>query len=243
MQADDYQKIDQYLQDELPEAEKTAFLARLKQEPDLADELQTRQEMHTYLRTQAQLPELEKKMAGLSAQYFGDAAKPRVRQMARRRLFYVMGVAAAIALLLLVWNPFSQGGLYDQFAEHPALAFVEKGAGEEQLMAAERAFAAGEYEEAYTALGAVLSAGTVNPQLQLALGISALETGQTDEALSLFSELATGTTALREYGQWYQILTYVKMEDFPQAIQLLQNNQFNDPLLKEQAAALRSELE
>ncbi|MEL7426523.1 MAG: hypothetical protein AAFN81_26260, partial [Bacteroidota bacterium] len=78
MRADDYLKLDQYLQNELSEAEKTAFEARLTDEPDLADELNVRQQMNTYIRKQADLPDLENKMDGISTQYFVDAAKPRV---------------------------------------------------------------------------------------------------------------------------------------------------------------------
>ncbi len=245
MQADDYLKIDQYLQNELSEAEKMAFQARLANEPDLVDELNVRQQMNTYLRTQANLPDLEKKMAGLSAQYFGDASKPRVRQMARRRLFYALAAAAAIALLLLIWNPFSSSAaqLYADYGKHPSLSFVVKGSVEEQVATAERAFRNGEYETVYQALQKVISTGEDNLQLQLAFGISALETGRIDEAQAVFTELATGNADQREYGRWYQILTHVKSDNFPQAIELLQKNQFNEPLLKKQAAALRSELE
>ncbi|MEL6657247.1 MAG: hypothetical protein AAFY48_11160 [Bacteroidota bacterium] len=245
MRADDYLKLDQYLQNELSEAEKTAFEARLTDEPDLADELNVRQQMNTYLRTQAQLPDLEKKMAGLSTQYFDDAAKPRVRQMARRRLLYVVAAAAVVALLLFVWNPFSPSGtqLYADYVQHPPLAFVVKGSLEEQVATAERAFRAKEYETVYQSLQGPIAAGEGNPQLQLAFGISALETGRFEEAQRTFAPLAAGASAQREYGLWYQIMTYVRSDNFPQAIELLQKNQFKEPLLKEKAAALRSELE
>lgn len=243
MRTDDYLKIDQYLQGELPPNEVPDFEKRLGSEQDLATEFKVRQQMNTYLRTQEQLPELQKKMAGLNDQYFGNSPKPALRTVARRRLLMVVGLAAAIALLLLVWNPFSQGQLYDQFAEHPALALVEKGSGEEERAAAGLAYEAGDFEEAYRILKTITTEEQSSPQLYLALGISALETNRVQEAEQYFSILASGNSALQEYGLWYQALTFVKTENYDTAKELLLNNQFNDPQLQQQAAALLTELE
>ena len=243
MRTDDYLKIDQYLQGELPADEIKDFEQRLKEEEDLAAEYEMRQQMNTYLRTQERLPELQKKMAELNSQHFGENPKPALRSIARRRLFMVVGLAAAIALLLLVWNPFSQGQLYDQFADHPALALVEKGETEEQLSSAAQAFENGDFAEAYRLLKSVEATELNNPQVYLALGISALETNQMTEAQQIFADLAGGDSALREYGIWYQALSFVKAEDYEAAKELLQNNQLNDPQLRQQAAALLAELE
>lgn len=245
MRTDDYLKIDQYLQGELPAEEVTDFEERLKIETDLAEELELRQQMNTYLRTQEQLPDLQKKMAALNDQHFGTDPKPALRTLARRRLFMVAGLAAAIALLLLIWNPFQQASLYEQFAMHPALGLVEKSANAEQDKQADAArfFELGDYTEAYELFDALSDVDLSNPQLYLAKGITALEIDKIAEAQQVFSDLSKSDSALREYGLWYQVLSYVKTENYETAKELLQNNQFNDPQLRQQAAALMAELE
>ena len=243
MKADDYTKLDQYLQNELPEAERAAFEARLQTEADLAAELQLRQQMDTYLRTQQQLPSLQEKMAALGKQHFAQTDKPRVRQLARRRLFYVLGAAAAVALVLLVWNPFSRGNLYEQFAQHPPLALVERAENQDLATQAEQALESNEFAQAYDLLKELLAANPDNPQLLLALGISALETDRSAEASRYFTELANGSTALSEYGSWYLILTAIKDGNQSLARQYLDGQTFTDPYLQAQADRLEQQLE
>lgn len=243
MQSDDYMKIDQYLQGELPAAEREALEARFREEPELAAELEMRQQMDTYLRTQKQLPGLQEKMAALSQEHFDRMDKPKVRQLARRRLFYAVAVAATFALLLFVWNPFASNDLYSQFADHAPLAIVEKGGEEALATQAEQAFGAGNYQVAYEALVELNAQTSTDPQVLLALGISALETGQMTEARQAFGILAEGQTALREYGSWYLILCHLKEGDNKAALELMQQTDFTDFSLASKAGLLRQALE
>lgn len=243
MQADDYLKIDRYIQGELPEAERVELEARLQEEADLAAELELRQQMNTYLRTQAQKPALEQKMAALGQEHFGQMDKVKIRQLARRRLLYVVATAAVFALLLFVWDPFASTDLYRQFAQHPPLALVEKGSAEELANQAEQAFEQEDYAQAYEALAELQSQFPDDPQLQLGLGVSALETERLAEARRYFETLANGQTALQEYGQWYLILCLVKEENTAEAKDALATTTFTDPYLAEQANLLQAELE
>lgn len=243
MQSDDYMKIDRYLQGELPEEEQQALEARLLEEPELAAELEMRQQMNTYLQTQAQLPDLRDKMAALSQEHFGQLDKPKVRQLARRRLFYTVALAAAFALLFLLWDPFGSANLYPQFADHPQLALVEKGDQEVLATQAEQAFEAGDYQTAYDALTGLRNQQVDDPQVLLALGISALELGQLEEARQTFEQLADGQTTLREYGSWYLILTYLKEGNVETTKTLLQQTVFTDSFLDSKAKLLQQKLE
>ncbi len=85
MQADDYTIIDRYLQGELSAEEQADFELRLQSDAALAAQLNFRQQANTYLRTQQKLPDLEKKMASLSKDYFATADKAKIRRLARRR--------------------------------------------------------------------------------------------------------------------------------------------------------------
>ena len=239
MNEEDYKLLDQYLQDELTDDQKTALLERLTSDEALAAALELRQQMHTYLRTQAQQPGLEEVMKDLGRTYFAPAKEEiKIVPMARRRWSVWVGVAAAIALILLIWNPFGPDNLYQAYADHPPLALVEKGDGQALAQQAEVAYQQGDFATAYPLLNELTALSSANVQLQLALGISALETGRTTKARQFFEELANGNSALRSYGQWYLALSYLKTEDFAQAKIELQKLDDADPALYTKAAQL-----
>lgn len=243
MEEEDYKLLDQYLQDELPDDQKAAFRQRLKEEEPLAAELELRQQMHTYLRTKAQQPDLEATMKNLGSTYFSPLEKgAKIVPMNRRRLYVGLSIAAAIALVLLVWNPFDSGNLYNAYAQHPPLALVEKGDALVLAQQAEAAYGEKDYKTAYGLLNELTDLSSENVQLQLALGISALETGRTTKARQLFEELAEGNSALRNYGRWYLALSYLKTEEFAQAKAELQKLDDSDPALYDKAAELLEEL-
>ncbi|MGH1437427.1 MAG: tetratricopeptide repeat protein [Lewinella sp.] len=243
MEEKDYKLLDQYLQDELPDDQKAAFRQRIKEEEPLAEELKLRQQMHTYLRTKAQQPDLEAAMKNLGGTYFSPAEKAtKIVPIARRRLYVGLGIAAAIALVLLVWNPFGSGNLYKAYAQHPPLALVEKGDALALAQQAEVAYGEKDYKTAYDLLNELTDLSSENVQLQLALGISALETGRTTKARQLFEKLAEGNSALRNYGCWYLALSYLKTEEFAQAKAELQKLDDSDPALYDKAAQLLEEL-
>ncbi|WP_020539230.1 hypothetical protein [Lewinella cohaerens] len=243
MEEEDYKLLDQYLQDELSGDQKAAFRQRLKEEEPLAAELELRQQMHTYLRTKAQQPDLETAMKNLGGTYFSPVEKAaKIVPLARRRLYVGLSIAAAIALVLLVWNPFDSGNLYNAYAQHPPLALVEKGDALALAQQAEAAYGEKDYKTAYGLLNELTDLSSENIQLQLALGISALETGRTTKARQLFEELAEGNSALRNYGRWYLALSYLKTEEFAQAKAELQKLDDSDPALYDKATQLLEEL-
>jgi tetratricopeptide (TPR) repeat protein len=239
MNEEDYKLLDQYLQGELPDDQKAAFEQQLQTDEALAAELELRQQMHTYLRTQAQQPGLEAAMENLGSTYFSTEEEgAKIVPIGRRRLYLVLGIAAAIALLLLIWNPFGPGNLYKAYAEHPPLALVEKGDAQALAQQAEVAYREEDFAKAYKLLNELTDLSSANVQLQLALGISALETGRITKARQLFEELAEGNSALRNYGRWYLALSYLKTEEFTQAKTELQKLDNSDPALYDKAAQL-----
>lgn len=239
MREEDYKLLDQYLQGELSEEQEAVFLERLSTDEDMAAELQLRQQMHTYLRTKAQQPGLEEVMQDLGNIYFSAAKEEaKIVPMTRRKWFVGIGIAAAIALVLLVWNPFATDNLYKAFADHPPLALVEKGATQDLAQQAELAYQNRDFAKAYSLLNELTDLSSKNVQLQLALGISALETGRTTKARQLFEELAEGNSALRNYGRWYLALSYLKTEELAQAKKELLKLDNSDPALYAKAAQL-----
>lgn len=243
MNEEDYKLLDQYLQDELSGDQKAALLERLKSDEALAEALEERQQMQTYLRTQAQQPGLEEAMKNLGSTYFSPAeSQAKIVLIGRRQWSLGLGIAAAIALVLLFWNPFAPDNLYNTYADHPPLALIEKGDAQVLAQEAEVAYQDGDFAKAYSLLNELTDLSSANVQLQLALGISALETGRTTKARQMFEELAEGKSALRNYGRWYLALSYLKTEEFAQAKIELQKLDNSDPALYDKAVQLLEEL-
>jgi FimV-like protein len=251
MEASDYLLIDQYLQGELPEEAQPAFEQRLQDDRAFAEALRERQQMQNYMKHQVQKPALEKRMADLGARYFQDeantdSADPKegiVVPLWRRKPIWLVAAAAAIALILLVWNPSqTSANLYEQYALHPTLALQERSVDGSSLETAEQAFNQGQYEAAYTQLSALEEQLQENPQLKLSLGIAALETDRVQEGRAQFEALAEGDTALQEYGRWYLALSYVKTGDNEAARPLLQALAEQPSAFQQQAQDLLQQL-
>ena len=243
MHVDDYILIDQYLQGELPEARRSTFEARLREEADFAQALEEREELNRYLRAQAQLPALQEKMDALGKQYFEGADEPSavVRPLWQKPWVVVVGIAAAITLVLLLWNPLQDTGLYGRYDAHPELALVQRSGMAENSADLQAAYNNGDYEQAYEGLKVLVDEDAQNTQAQLALGISALETDRLEEARTVFEGLAEGNTAFQEYGRWYLALSYVKAGHLDKAKTILVGFEPEDAKLKQQVEALLAE--
>lgn len=214
MNENDKQLISAYLLGDLPVEERTDLEKRMAAEPELAAELAAQQELRTYLSTQAQRPALDAKLAELATvfreQSEAETSAPQAKVRRFRPWMGAVGVAAAIALLLVVFNPFAQPGLYEQYAQHQPLSLVEKGDAEADAQAAQNAFNTGDYATAYTALVAYLETVPEDAQARLALGIAAMESNRSAEAIATFTGLAEGNSALKAAGQFYLGLAHLK---------------------------------
>jgi len=242
MKEKDYKIIDRHLQGELDNEEQQSFKQRLKDDADFAQAYKMSRQMTSYLQASQKQPALEEKMAELGKQYFKTEKKHEAKQVKMPFLRIGLAVAAAISLLLLIWNPFNSTNLYDEFATHPPLALVEKNAANILIEQAEQAYANKQYEVAYTALSKVIKDQPNNVQASLALGISALESDRTEEAKAIFVALSEGTSVLKTYGQWYVALTYIKQGDNEKAKPILESLGNDEPALKKKAKELLQKL-
>lgn len=244
MKEEDDVLISRYLAADLDAKNKAAFEARTAAEPELATELEQRRQEMTFLRTEATLPDLQSRMKELSSQHFEkkkDTARPQeqgevpekqgatVRRLGWKRWAPGVGIAAAVALVLLLWNPFSSADGYEQFAQYTPVYLTEKSSDAVPAAApAEAAFNDGHYTEAYNQLTTYLAQRPEDTEARLALGIAALETDRDDEAQTIFSDIASGNSALKDDAQFYLALAYFKAKD-PRARAALQSIDQNNP--------------
>lgn len=238
MEEDDYKKIDQHLQGELADDQQAAFEKSLKNDDFFAKTYKERRQMTSYLQASSKQAALEEKMAELGKEYFKTEKTIKTKLVKMPILRFGLAIAAAIVLLVMVWNPFSSTDLYLQFSNHPHLAMVEKSEGESTAQKAELAYNNGDYETAYQALSEVLKTEPGNFQAKLALGISALEIGRIEKAQGIFETLANSSSSFKTYGQWYLALSYIKQGENEKAKPILENLGNDEPLLKKKAKDL-----
>jgi len=211
------EKIDRFLRNELPEEEKKAFEAELNQNADVAGELALQKDMEQFLRKQEKRTALKNQLNSIGPEFFQASVKPepgRIVPLQRRQtLRWVIGLAAAIALLLVARFVFSPS-LYDQFGQHPPLAMIEKSnATQDNLAAMEAAFNQKNYTAALPLLQAYVREKPGDLQAELYLGICLLETGQYADARAVFTKISQTQSSFMDFGQWYLALSYLKEGD------------------------------
>lgn len=220
--------LSRFLAGELPERELREMEQRLNADPEFAEALRGRRQEDTFLRTEADLPDLRAKMKELAEEHFtvsaqtiteqpeneseneldkgrsGGAPEAKVRKLSWWR-YAAGGSVAAIMLLAIYWfEPFTAGDPYQQYAQYEPLSLTEKSATLAPTAApAEAAFNRANYEEAFQLLTSYLKDQPEDNQARLALGIAALETGREQIAQDIFTTLAGGRTSYQDDGQFY----------------------------------------
>lgn len=221
------EKIDRYLRGDLPETEKSAFESQLAQDNELAAELAVQKDLEQFLRKQDRREALKSQLGNIGKDFFQEVPtqeKGRIVSLQRRpALRWAIGLAAAIALLLVARLVFFQPSLYEQYGQHPPLAMIEKSnEAQDKLAAMEAAFNQKNYAEALPLLQAYVQEKPEDLQAELYLGISLLETGQYPTARSIFSKINKSESSFVDYGQWYLALSYLKEGNQAECRKILQ---------------------
>ncbi len=214
------ERIDRYLSGQMSPEERRAFEAELAADESLAQELEAQREMWRFLQRRHEREARRKQLQAIGEEFFQQPA--RVVPM-RTRVLRWAAVAAAVAVLLVgYW--LMRPSLYEQFAQHPPLALVEKsGAATDDLAAAERAFNGGDYAKAAPILERWLQRHPDDDLVRIYLGIARMEMNQLEEARNLFQNLRTNDPALRDFAQWNLALSYLKEGDTEACRQALHN--------------------
>ena len=212
-----YTLLDNFFGPGISEAEEKEMREQMTHDPSLQEAFDLRQQMEQFLEEAPQREQTHQIIDQLGEEFFQKKEAKRTRL---RPLWGILAVAAAIALFILVWQPWQTDSLYQQFAEHQPINLVERGDQANDLQTLQDAFNKKDYPAAYQ-LAEQLYERQPDIQLQLIRGIAALETGNLQAATSDFESIASGTSAYQEQAIWYRGLTAVKAEQWAQARQWL----------------------
>jgi tetratricopeptide (TPR) repeat protein len=210
----DKELIERYLWGQLSEKELEALHARKESDAEFAAALEEEEKLRQFLRRQ----EGREKLANLSTDLGREFFPPEkvVPISSWRKMYRPFAIAAAIlaaAILTWLWAfPPSPQSLYQTYATHEALELTDRADGA-SLKRLQDQFNDGRYLDAIPDLVALRATNESDLEIQRALGVSYLETGQLDKALELFIDLAEGESAYAEDGIWYAALTYLRMEE------------------------------
>lgn len=212
-----YTLLDDFFGPGISETEEKDMRKQMANEPTLQEAYDLRQEMEQFLVEAPQREQTHQIFDQLGEEYF---QKKKAKSVRLRPLWGILSVAAAIALLIIVWQPWQSASLYQQFAEHQTINLIERGDQASNIQALQDAFNKRDYSMAYQLAEEIYSLAP-DTELQLIRGIAALETDHLQVASSDFESIAEGTSAYQEQAIWYRGLTAVKQERWGQARQWL----------------------
>lgn len=249
MKKDNYKLIEKYLNDELSEEEVKNFKTRLNEDIAFSEEYTLQKSMDIFLEKNRNQPSLESKLESIGKDFFTeeknekeDKVVPINRNKNQNRWLIGLIATAAIAAILVMFNPFQEQDLYNQYASHQPISLTEKSTNGIAGTNAEQAFNQKNYELAYENITTYLLKNPDDQKAKLALGISGLETGRTDEAISIFEKINTGNSAIKYYGTWYLALSYLKQKDFVNSRTFLNQIPESDKMLYSKAQNLLEDL-
>jgi len=205
-----YEEIERYLSGEMSDQELAAFSQKLAADEELATEVavikMAKESIGRQTATEAEVAELREVMGKAAATL--PKRKPIIKQL----WFRAAGIGSAAAVAVLLWmNWPPSGSLYQQYAEHPSLALVQRSDnGQDSVIALEAAFNEEDYLKAGQLIEDYATANGWNSELRLFAGICQLEQQNYSDAEEQFNLLYQGESANKWVGAWYLALTYLR---------------------------------
>lgn len=207
--------IDRYLRGELKGSDLDNFLKQLENNPAMATALDTQEKMAQGIEHYGNR-QLRKRLQNISAKVKSDqsASDTKSRKSNFRMLW--MGMAAAIALLLVayfLWPQANTNQLLTEYYEPAAFSISREGDNSEALARAERFYNTQQYEAAIPVLQKLLEAQPEASNLQLALGNAQFNSNNPVQAVATFQDIIDQKNPLfSDQAKWYLALTHLKLE-------------------------------
>ncbi|MGH1387492.1 tetratricopeptide repeat protein [Kordia sp.] len=240
-----YEQIASYVNNQMNEAEKTAFEALLKNDDELASFVETCTSLESVynedtwtVKSNASIEEVK----ALAKQFRADdviALSKNIRDIQRqgnqsqttkskKSYFYIISSAVAVAAVLtLFYFSFMQSltgnDFFEQYHNWDNLpSFVEKNDLEDKVAKAQELFKHEKYQEALTIFKQYKQeSNTYNQNVQLYIGVCYLELENYHEAIQTFDQLRTSNTLDNHKAYWYTALTHLKQNNVETAKKVL----------------------
>lgn len=208
-----YPRIEDYLDNAMNGAERTAFEVEVQADPALAKALAQAQEARERLARQwaqeKSEAELSATLKELGKKHFSHSKKTRRFQFNPRW----MALAAALTALL-VWLgwPASEATLYKRYRKFPEAAFVVKNGSNQSLEQAANQFNTGDFDGALSGLKTYIQQNPEDAEARFFAGLCQMETGRLAEAEAIFRQMLESKNAWSEEARWFLALAYLRGE-------------------------------
>jgi len=236
-----YEQVAKYIKGELPAAELQSFEQELASNTSLKEEVALYKDVEASLSTHFKFKEedtaIEASLTKLSKKYTSENTKDVSKETSEfetkaiskdkpsitRRLFPLVTLAAAAALLLFIFNPFagqlSLGELVTQsFKPYELETFMGDDESDKILKEGKKHYNDEAYKLALENFNEYLSVNPNDKEVQLAKGCSQFQLNQTDAAIQTFKQIENNSSA-----QWYLALSYLKKEEAHKAKTILES--------------------
>jgi predicted Zn-dependent protease len=237
-----YEIIEQYLNGELDGEALQAFEQQLKTDTALATEVALYRNIQQELKQSQQYQDEENALTGtltaLGKQHFLPSP---VKRLGMRKLWWVAAAAAAVLLFFII-NPLSKSHvtndqLFAQYAVPENLPAAQRGNAVDSLsIKAARLYNSKAYTEALPLLDSIVKQQPGQPQLQLAIGICQLYTGDYTSSIKNFDELSAGEHIYKNEAIYWKALAYLKQnkkEECIATLKLIPDHEAAKKLLKQ----------
>ncbi|MFN8301569.1 MAG: tetratricopeptide repeat protein [Saprospiraceae bacterium] len=236
-----YERIEDYLDGQLEEAERTAFEAALQSDPQVSAAFdivrEARERLSRQWAEEKADTELVATLRQLGQHHF--QAETAATAPAASRPWIVRHwpklAAAATFAGILIWLGWPAGDpdarLYAQYREYPEAAFVVRSEAPDgsEMAQATSAFNSGHYDVALPILERKVQTAPNESEARLFLAICLIETGRSADARIHLAELVKGGGAWASDAGWYTALSYLKEKNRALCIETLRNIPPGDP--------------
>jgi tetratricopeptide (TPR) repeat protein len=210
------EKIEQYLNDEMPPQQRNDFELQLLSDEELRNNFELYRSINTTMSALPNENELRHTLQQMNEKYFADGAvvkNPPFKKWLAIAASFILIIAATFYFILI--NKPSAEKLYAEYAQHTALNIQLRGSAADSLaQKAATAFNNKDYSNALPLLDKYLQQQPDDIQMKFATAISYLETGKYSEAQKIFTAIASGQTAYTDAAKWCLALTALKQNDF-----------------------------
>jgi tetratricopeptide (TPR) repeat protein len=222
MNEERYILFDQYLQNEMTAAEKTAFEKQLAEDSQFASEFETFRTVQFQLENkfgfETEREAFKENLNQIAEKHF-NSDQPKVVLM---RPWYYAAAASVIILFGLFFFDYNQNPVFNDY-NHPGQAhFTERSTTDMHLLQAEKAFNSRKFKDAVLFFEMALK-DNKTPEVQYYYGVSLLEISEYQKAEAVFNELKAKSPVYKDKSLWNLALMKLKQKDYKACRQILQN--------------------